>query len=335
MNRALFLAAMAGAVVSGPSETRAAGAPSASAATSAVASAGPTADDTARRALPVAEIGPRSITVGELEDRIAALPPFQRATFGADADSVRRKFLLEVLVPEGLFALGAADQKLDQKLPTAFDVERALQNGTLRAVRRALGPETAIPMSDVQAYYDANRDKYDTPERYEIWRILCKTREEAASVIDALHPALTPQKFGELARQHSLDKASSMRAGNLGFVTAEGTSNEPGLRVEPALVQAVRGVRDGQLVPAPVQEKDGFSVAWRKGTIAANKRTVDDVAAQIRDIVWKARVKDRSDFLIAHLRADRLKDLNEGALSDLPVTTAETPARPPRAGGGG
>jgi peptidyl-prolyl cis-trans isomerase C len=314
MRRALFAAVLCGATL--------------------VASAGSRADDAgsldpaadkARRAATVMTIGSRVITVGELEDRLAALPPFQRATFGADAATVRSAFLQQVLVPEGLYAQSAAAQKLDQTPPTAFEVERAVSNATLRAIRTKLGPESAIPMTDVQAYYDAHRDRYDTPERYQIWRILCKTEDEAKGVIAEAQKNLDIKQFGDLARQHSIDKASNLRAGNLGFLSPDGTSNEPGLKVDPAIVRAAQGVRDGQLVPAPVPEGDGFSVVWRHGAIPANKRSVDDVAAQIRDTLWKARVKEETDKLVASLRASKLKDYTESPLFDLPKTLGPDP----------
>jgi peptidyl-prolyl cis-trans isomerase C len=278
------------------------------------------AAEKARRAATVAKIGDRVVTVGELEDRLAALPPFQRATFGADAATVRRAFLQQVLVPEGLYALGAAEQKLDQTVPTSFEVERAISSATLRAIRQKLGPESAIAQADVQAYYDANRDRYDTPERYQIWRILCKTEDEAKDVLAQASKSLDIKTFGDLARDHSLDKSSNLRAGNLGFLSADGVSNEPGLKVDPAVVKAAQGVRDGQLVPAPVPEGDAFAVVWRHGTIPATKRSVDDVAAQIRDTLWKARVKQETDKLVASLRASKLKDFNDGPLFDLPTT---------------
>jgi len=270
-----------------------------------------------RRAMPVAQIGgSRTITVGELEDRIAALPPFQRATFGATPDAVRREFLLSVLIPESLFALGASAEKLDEQLPAAYEIERARSRSTIRAIRARLGPESAIPMTDVQAYYDANRDRYDTPERLQVWRILCKTQDEAQGVLEAAKKDPTPKTFGDLARDHSIDKGSNLRAGNVGFVNPDGSSSEPGLKVDPAVVRAVQGVKDGQMVPAPVKVPDGYDVVWRRGSIPANKRSVDDVAAQIRDTVWKQRVKDETDKLVASLRAARLKDYNEAPLTD-------------------
>jgi peptidyl-prolyl cis-trans isomerase C len=311
MRRVLFAAVLCGVTLAVPTRTRA---------DDSGAAAGDPRAEAARRALTVVTVGSRVITVGELEDRLAALPPFQRATFGATPDAVRRAFLQQVLVPEGLYALGAADQKLDQTPPTSFEVERAVSSATLRSIRAKLGPESAIPMSDVQAYYDANRDRYDTPERYQIWRILCKTEDEAKTVLDQAKASLDIKTFGDLAREHSLDKSSNLRAGNLGFLSADGVSNEPGLKVDPAVVKAAQGVHDGQLVPTPVPEGDAFAVVWRHGTIPATKRSVDDVAAQIRDTLWKGRVKDATDKLVASLRASKLRDYDEGPLFDLPAT---------------
>lgn len=307
MRRVLFAPALLAALLVTRADTRAdeAGAPPSAAA------------EATHRAMPVAQVGgSRTITVGELEDRIAALPPFQRATFGATPEAVRREFLLSVLVPESLFALGATADKLDEQLPTAFETERARSRATIRAIRERLGPESAIPMADVQAYYDSNRDRYDTPERWQVWRILCKTQEEAQGVLDAAKKDPTPKTFGDLARDHSIDKGSNLRAGNIGFINPDGASSEPGLKVDPAVVQAVKGVKDGQLVPAPVKEPDGYDVVWRRGSIPANKRSVDDVAAQIRDTLWKQRVKDETDKLVASLRAAHLRDYNESAVTD-------------------
>src|ERR1019366_7339698 len=279
------------------------------------------AGDAARRAQVVVTVGlGRTITGGELEDRIAALPPFQRATFGADAAAVRRAFLEQVLVPETLESLGAEGDKLGEQQPTSYALERVRSQSVLRAIRARLGPESAIPIEDVEKYYDDNRARYDTPERLQIWRILCKTKEEAQTVLDAARKEPTPKEFGELAREHSIDKASNLRAGNLGFIAPDGTSNEPGLKVEVSIVHAAQGVRDGQLVSAPVPEGENYSVVWRKGPLAATRRTVDQVAAQICDTVWKTRVKEETDRLTTALRAAKVHDLDESLLATLGPT---------------
>jgi peptidyl-prolyl cis-trans isomerase C len=272
----------------------------------------------ARRGRAVAQIGSgHAITVGELEDRIAALPPFQRTAFGSDAASVRRAFLEQVLVPDVLESTGAETQKLGDQLPTSNAIARARSQATIRAIRQRLGPESAIPMEDVEKYYDANRGRFDAPERIQIWRILCKTREEAQSVLDLVKKEPTPKVFGDLARDHSADKSSNLRGGNLGFVGPDGASSEPGWRVDLAVVRAAQGVRDGELVAAPVQEGEYFSVVWRRGTIAASRHKVEEVAAQIRDTLWKARIKEETDKLVARLRAAKLRDLDTSPLDGL------------------
>jgi peptidyl-prolyl cis-trans isomerase C len=284
----------------------------------------------ARRARVVARVGEKVVTVGTLEDDIAALPPFQRAALGDDPKAVSRSFLNEVVVREELLAAGAEARKLGAEEPAAHRIERAISGATLRAVRSRVGPASAIPMEEVVAYYDRNRARYDAPERYQIWRILCKTRDEAQSVLDAAMRDPTPATFGALAREHSLDKATNLRAGNLGFLDGEGASSEPGLRVDPGVVRAAQGVRDSAFVPSPVAEGENFAVVWRRTTIAPVRRTVADAAAPIRDLLWKAHVKEETEKLLASLRAARVRDLDPSALAglDLPDVAADVAPRP-------
>jgi peptidyl-prolyl cis-trans isomerase C len=117
--------------------------------------------------------------------------------------------------------------------------------------------------------------------------------------------------FAQLARDHSQDKATALRSGNLGFLTSDGESSEPGLRVDPAIVKAAQAVRDGDFVAEPVAEGDYFAVIWRRGTIAAQKRTVAEVAAPIREILWRERAKTKVDELVARLRAANVRDVHE------------------------
>jgi peptidyl-prolyl cis-trans isomerase C len=274
-----------------------------------------------RRSHVVARFESVLITVGDLEAAIAKMPPFQRITFGASPAEVRRRFLTEVVLRDALLALAADQRRLGELPPAEYQIERARSAATIRAIRARIGPTSAIPMVDVQRYYDENRARYNTPERYLVWRILCKTREEAEAVLEAARHDPTPKAFGDLAREHSVDKATYLRAGNLGFLTADGGSNEPGLRVDSAIVHAAQSVRDGAFFPSPVAEGEYFSVVWRRGTIAATQRTLDEVSAQIRDSIWKSRVKEDTDKLVVGLRAAKVRDLDASLLKaiELPV----------------
>jgi peptidyl-prolyl cis-trans isomerase C len=278
------------------------------------------AADGGRRAKAVAVIGggtlARTITLGELEDRLATMPDFQRATFGSTADAIRRGVLRDVLVPEELLSIGAQASKLEAQPAVARALDRAEAGATVRAIRNSGGPAD-IPTADVTAYYEKNRARYDAPARVQLWRILCKTQDDARSVLDTAKADPSTKTFAQLARDHSQDKATALRSGNLGFLTPEGESSEPGLRVDPAIVRAAQAVRDGDFVPEPVAEGDYFAVIWRRGTIAAQKRTATEVAAPIREILWRERAKTKVDDLVARLRAANVRDLHEELIENV------------------
>jgi peptidyl-prolyl cis-trans isomerase C len=283
----------------------------------------------ARRSRVALRIGTRSVTVGELEDRLAGIPPFQLATFGASRDDVVRAYLEQVTERELLLAAGAESRGLDKKQPTVQQLARARSNATLRALRATLPAPSAIPDEDVRRYYDENIGHFDSPERINLWRILCKTREEADTVLAEAKREPTVVKFNALAREHSLDKATNLRGGNVGFVAPDGTSNEAGLKVDPALVKAARSVKDGEFVAAPVAEESNWAVVWRRGTVGASKRSLQDASAQIRTTLFRERTEGAEKKLIADLRARELSNVDPSLLGliVLPPFDAGVPAR--------
>jgi peptidyl-prolyl cis-trans isomerase C len=279
------------------------------------------ADD--RRDAVCVTVGARKITVGELEDRMAGVPRFQLGPFGNNDAEITKGFVDQVVLPEALYAMGAETRGLDKQLPTSYLLERARSTATMNAVRAQIGAANAIPMSDVQAYYDANKAHYDAPERYRIWRILCKTEDESTDVLASAKKDPTPKEWEDLARQHSLDKGSYLKGGDLGVVAPDGTSNESGLKIDPALFTAAGTVKDGEIVPQPVAEGSAFAVVWRRGTIPASHRSVDDAAAQIRDTLWKQRVEQAQKTLIDDLRAKNVKELHEDLLEGIEISSKD------------
>jgi len=276
-----------------------------------------------RRDMIVAHVGPKTVEVRELEDRLEAVPRFQLATFGDSADAIRRKFLDSVIIVDMLYAQGAEARHLDRELGTAQALRRARSNATIRAARNQVSDTASVPASDVLKYYQDNRAKFETPERYSVFRILCRTREEAVAVLDAAKKEPTVAKFTELARAHSLDKATQMRGGNLGFVALDGTSNEAGLKVEPGIVKAASQVKDGELVAQPVDEAGGFAIVWRRGTVAATKQALPQVEGQIRDTIVKERIEQAEKKLTDELSAKNVKELNADLLNTIDVSPAD------------
>jgi peptidyl-prolyl cis-trans isomerase C len=234
--------------------------------------------------------------------------------FGASRDEVVRAYLAQVTIRDLVLAAGAEQRGLDKQLPTSQLLSRALSGAALRKTRTGYPSAAAIPMEDVRAYYDENRSRFDSPERINVWRILCKTREEAGSVLDAARREPTIAKYNDLAREHSIDKATNLRGGNLGFVGPDGASNEAGVKVDEALVKAAQTVKDGELVGHPVAEGNAFAVVWRRGTVPANRRTVEEASAQIRAALFRERSEKAEKKLIDELRAKNLKEEHDNLL---------------------
>jgi peptidyl-prolyl cis-trans isomerase C len=270
--------------------------------------------DIARRSKVVLTVGARTVTVGELEDHLAGIPTYQITTFGASREAVARAYVEQVLARDLVLAAGSEKRGLDKELPTKQLLERALSSATLRKARSAYPSAAAIPMDDVRRYYEENRSRFDSPERINLWRILCKTREEATTVLETARREPTIAKYNDLARDHSIDKATNMRGGNLGFVGPDGASNEAGVKVDPALVKAAQAVKDGEIIPQPVAEGSWFAVVWRRGTVPANKRSVEESAAQIRAALFRERIETNEKKLIDELRAKNVKEVNAGLL---------------------
>jgi peptidyl-prolyl cis-trans isomerase C len=275
--------------------------------------------DAHRRAV-AAHVGPQAVTVGEIEDRIGPVPRFQLRLYGRTAAEVVRSFFDKVIVRDVLLSLGAADKHLDRDIAVEQGVERMLSSATLRAIIADVGPLGAIPMTDVQQYYDANRARYDSSGRVQIWRILCPTKGEAESVLAQAKKDGTATTFTQLARDHSIDKATYLRGGNLGLVGEGGVSNEPGVMVDLAVLNAAQGVKDGEMAPAPVPEGPNFAVVWRRGSQPGVHHPLAEVEVQIRDALVRQKREVAEKALLDKLRAQKVSMVDDSAVGDFDVS---------------
>ncbi len=283
------------------------------------------AAEQARRDAVVARAGTRTATVGQLENLLAVIPRYQLLdSFGTTPDAIRHKLLDTVVVPDMLYSDGAEDRKLTDNPDIARRLLTARAEATERAIEKGFGPTSNIPVSDLRAYFDSHKEQFEAPIKIGLWRILCATQDEARLVLAEAQKDGDPKHYGQLAREHSRDKATSERGGDLGLIIADGTSSETGLKVDPALFAAAARVKDGQFVPEPVPEQGMFAVVWRRGTLPERHQTFEQASPQIREQLAKQRFKDAVTKLTADLRAAHVHDLNESAIDGLEIDTEST-----------
>lgn len=270
----------------------------------------------------VARVGSQVITAGDLERRLASVPTFQLKAFGRSGEEIRRNFLERVLVRELLLSQAAVAEKLDQRADVQDRIRSVLRSIMLGSVRLEVARGAPIADAEVKAYYDKNWSKFHAPPRIAVWRILTETREEAAAVIQELKKDLSPKRWNELAREKSLDKATAMRSGNLGFVAPDGTTSDPSIKVPVELMNAATAVKDGEIVPEPVAEGSRFSVVWRRQSMKPVERTLEQEAMAIRQILAHERVDGAVKSLLGNLRETHLSEHHPELVDQVEITSS-------------
>lgn len=269
----------------------------------------------------VARVGSLTITSQDLDRRIASVPPFQLKSFGRTPEEIRRNFLERVLVREMLFAEGARAERLAELPQVEERIRNTLKSATLAKLRLETNVD-GISDDEVRAYYEANRAKFHAPPRVALWRILTASPEEAAAILAEAQKDLTPKRWNELAREKSLDKATAMRGGNLGFVAPDGTTAEAGVKVDPALVIAAMEVKDAELVPRPVKEGGRWAVVWRRQSMKAVARSLEQEGPSIRQVLAHMKTEERIKSVLDNLRKDVVTELQPEVVDQLEITSS-------------
>jgi len=258
----------------------------------------------------VATVGNQKLTLGDVQQRLLTVPSFQLQTYGKTPDEVRKNFVEKVMVPEMLFAEEARRRKLDQDPDVAYSIRGVLRGTMLKAVKEETEKNQPVTDKDITVYYLEHKSEFNTPRRLRLWRILVADKPTAEKIIKEAQGTQGPERWMEIARGKSLDKATAMRGGNLGFVRPDGRTETPRVRVDPALFAAADKVKDGEIVPEPVKEGDDWAVVWRRGSMPAVTRTKKDEAMAIRHILRRQRVETATKNLIAKLKKEHVSEQN-------------------------
>lgn len=278
----------------------------------------------------VARVGSQTITAGELSRRIQSVPPFQLKMFGKSEAEIKRNFLERVLVRDLLLSQGAVDRKMDAQDDVQDRVRATLRGVMVQQIRQEA---IAIPITDqdVEKYYKDNIDKYRAPERVAIWRILVATREDAVGVLEELKKDGSVKRWNDLARERSLDKATNMRGGNLGYVSPDGKTTDPAIVVDKALLEAAKPLKDAEMGREPVKEGDRWAVVWKRQTMKAVERAIEQEAVGIRQTIARQRTEDRLNAVLDGARKASAHDVNIELVDDVTVSAQGdlAPARRP------
>jgi peptidyl-prolyl cis-trans isomerase C len=273
----------------------------------------------------VIQVGTAQMTASEVGRRLEEMPAFQRRALGRTDAEIRRRFAEDVLVPELLFSQ-YAEQK---KLASVPHVRLALREALSRALGDTFLDDAAnaqLTEDELRAYYDAHRDDYQKPERIRISRILVDDEALAKRIVTDASGIKGAELWKQLARDHSLDAATKLRGGMLGFVYPDGRTDVPQVAVDPALYAAAAKVKDGELVQTPVKEAGHLAVVWRRGSLPAVASSFAAEHDAIRDILAREKAERAFSALREELRQKDVKDVNPALLESLKDSPSEPSA---------
>src|SRR6185436_14465509 len=144
----------------------------------------------------------------------------------------------------------------------------------------ALAKQDPVTEAEVKAAYEQRINQYSVAEVRTVSHILVKSKDEADKIL--VEARKSPAKFGELAKQHSLDTGTAERGGDLGAVTRES--------LDPKLAEAVYAMKNGEIGVA--ESKFGFHVV-RVGVQAGRARGLDEVRKELTEELTRQKASRR------------------------------------------
>lgn len=258
--------------------------------------------DVARRARLYARIGDAGVTVGDIEDAIAAQTEYQRQRYRDDPEALRE--LAHRLVDLQVLAREARRRELDRERAVREVVEGNLvQLLVRREIDERITPRS-IPDAEVATYYQSHLEQYARPEMVRASHVLVATAAEATALV-AQCRAGDIAAFRQLARDRSLDGETKQSGGDLRYFTRDGRPmGDVGRPVEQALVNAafaLREVGDCSAEPVPVGER--WSVLKLTGRRAAETTPLPAASEGIRRSLWREKRDAELERLVATIRA--------------------------------
>jgi len=274
----------------------------------------------------VLRVGSASLTLDELQREIDTLPAFQLKSLGGNDAQIRRAYAQAVAVPRLLLAEDARARKLSETLPVKQLGDRALVQALEESVRSEVSAE--VTDAAVKQYFDEHRGELAQPERIRVFRLLVADRAEAQKLLEKARQVKDMSEWRTLVRDHSVDQATRMRGGDLGFVHPNGDTDVPSLRATPELFEAAAKVRDGELCPDLVAEGKLFGVVWRRGSLAAVEPELKAHQGRIRHLLIESRTRQALDKLATAGAGAKVERFELALLDELKLNVPADPRLP-------
>lgn len=182
--------------------------------------------------------------------------------------------------------------------PTKFQNALAMQGMTEQELQNFLAlyinVTSGVKVSDsqVQAYFNSNKDKYGQPEEVEASHILVKTEAEAQDIIKQLQKGAN---FATLAKEKSIDTGTKQNGGELGWFTKD--------KMVPEFANAAFSQKVGTFSTTPVHTQYGWHVILVEGHKPAVAPDFNKVKAQVEQDALNQAQSDKFNTYMNNLKS--------------------------------
>ena len=251
----------------------------------------------------VATVGSETITLKEVDERIAKMPPYYQNML-----KDRKKELVEDLMLEKLFYNEAKKRGLQNNKEVKELLAEAQKKIMIsKFIKDEVEDKAAVTDKEVQDYYDSHKEEFSIPERWKASHILVKTEEEAKAALDELSKG---KSFEELAKEKSQD-ASAKKGGDLGYF-AKG-------QMVPEFEEAVTKLEVGQ-TSGIIKTQFGYHIIMLTEKKAPETQQFKDVQAKIKNELTMKKRREVFDKLVDSLKSRTKTSMNDALLTKAPVT---------------
>jgi len=260
----------------------------------------------------VAEIGAEKITETDLDALIERTIDNQLAPMTAfmtteqlneqkkkileqyKSSSAKQEFLQSWLTQEVLYRQ-ALEERLSEQ-PEAKSVIEDLVRSALsqQLMNKELADKINITESDLQTYYQANKDRYVEPAKASISHILVKDQQQANDLLERIKNG---EDFGELARAFSTDQNTKDNGGIIDIDVRKG-SYVPVIGESPELNEKILAVDTGEVLSEPFKTEKGWEIIKVRQKYAERQKSFDDVRQQVITALLSQKRQDVQTELI-------------------------------------
>ncbi len=159
-----------------------------------------------------AKIGETVITQEDFDREFQALPPYAQAMF--EGEEGKKRFLEEMVKKELLY-----QEAIKKGLENDAEYQKRLEEFKKLTLISALFEKEVLEKStvsdqEITDFFESHQSEFSAPHEVKASHILVKTEEEAREVLRRLAEG---ERFSDVAKAVSVDKASAVKGGDLGY----------------------------------------------------------------------------------------------------------------------